>query len=424
MAGARIQLGGARTPAKSAIVDQKVEMTFVAITVLIVAVFFLCRIGYSAEFPLPLALAVTPLVIGWMIALGQAQLSLGRIALFMGVVACAMMSLFLSGPLASLTSVELFIFIYAMFLAPVPLDRANYMRYFRLIANVGSVLCILGTVQYLTQFVYLADFHFSWRTIIPAEFLLEYNTLNETSWGSGVYKGNGFFLLEASHLSQVGSRALLIAIFILKEPKYIIPIGLGLVTSYSGTGMLLLIVFGVLPFIALVFGDRRYAPFAVVGLLMGLAVAMLFWDKLGLDQMLARVGEFSDPRSSGFARFTAGGMMFENFTKGNPLALLFGNGPGMAFQAQQLDGVTEAFSSAWIKLIVEYGLVGFATFAAFYAYCLYTSLRSVWLTLAFLFQFMVLDGGLLVPQLAFGALMLGCLVRLKEPDPVAQLSAA
>jgi hypothetical protein len=94
----------------------------------------------------------------------------------------------------------------------------------------------------------------------------------------------------------------------------------------------------------------------------------------------------------------------------------------MAAEAQKLDGVTEAFSSAWIKLIVEYGIIGFVTFSAFIAYCFYTTTRSIWLTAAFLFQFMVLDGGLLVPQLAFGALMLGCLVRLKDdaaPGPQA-----
>ena len=388
-------------------------MTFGAIMVMIVGVFFLARIGYVAEFPLPLALLVVPLVLAWLLALNQAQISLGRLALFMGLLAAAMMSLLLAEPGSSQTSVQLLILIYAMFVAPVSLDQESYTRYFRLIANVASILCVLGAVQYLTQFIYLTEFHFSWRTIVPPAFLLEYNTLNETQWGSGIYKGNGFFLLEPSHLSQVGSRALLIAIFILREPKYIIPIGVGLLTSYSGTGMTLVAIFGALPFLALVFGDNRYARFALAGVMLALAGTMIFWEQLNLDMLLGRTGEFSDPRSSGFARFTAGGLMFENFIANKPLTLLFGSGPGMAEYATKLDGVTEAFASAWIKLIVEYGFVGFAAFVSFYLYCIYTTTRSVWLSVAFCFLFLVLDGGLLVPQLAFAALMMGALVRLK-----------
>lgn len=416
MAGALHRYAPRKTGSAKGPVDRNVEMTFGAIMVMIVAVFFLSRIGYVAEFPLPIALAVVPLVIAWMLAHKQAEISLGRLALFMVVLACAMMSLLLADPNSSQTSVQLFVLLYAMFIAPVSLDQASYIRYFRLIANVASILCILGAVQYLTQFIFLTEFHFSWRTIVPPDFLLEYNTLNETQWGSGIYKGNGFFLLEPSHLSQVGSRALLLAIFILKDPKYIVPIGLGLVTSYSGTGMVLVAFFGAIPFLALIFADNRYSRFAIAGVMLALAGAMIFWEQLNLGMLLGRTAEFSDPRSSGFARFTAGGLMFQNFIENKPLTLLFGAGPGMAEIYTQLDEVTEAFASAWIKLLVEYGILGFTAFSAFYLYCVYTTTRSAWLALAFYFQFMVLDGGLLVPQLAFAALMMGCLVRLK-PAP-------
>jgi hypothetical protein len=54
-------------------------------------------------------------------------------------------------------------------------------------------------------------------------------------------------------------------------------------------------------------------------------------------------------------------------------------------------------------------VVGFVLFSLFYGYCVYRSTRSVYLTIAFGFQFTMLDGNILVPQHAFTALFLSAL---------------
>ena len=54
-----------------------------------------------------------------------------------------------------------------------------------------------------------------------------------------------------------------------------------------------------------------------------------------------------------------------------------------------------------LKLFIEYGLLGFTTFCLFFLYCVYSSTQSIYLSLALLMQYLVLDGALLVPQLAF-----------------------
>jgi hypothetical protein len=79
---------------------------------------------------------------------------------------------------------------------------------------------------------------------------------------------------------------------------------------------------------------------------------------------------------------------------------LIGYGPG-TFKHVTGDANEEMFGSGWIKLFVEYGLLGLTTFSIFFLYCVYSSTRSFLLSIALLTQYVILDGGVLVPQLTF-----------------------
>jgi hypothetical protein len=380
---------------------------------------FLQRIGLNQSiggqvFPFPLSLFIMPLVLIWNLAKGVAIVPLNRLGPFVLFVVAILISTLLSNGGASITSALLIAGIYAMFVCPIALEEPAYKRFFRLIANIAAFVCVLGSLTYVIQFAFKADWLFSWRHVVPKQFLIEFNTLNMMRWPSEVYKANGFFLMEASYQSQLASRALLIAIFILRDPRYLIPLGLGLLTAYSGTGIVLFLIFGVLPLMGALWKNKHVRALMPIGLLMLPVVLMLFWTKLDLGLFVERLNEFSDPRTSAYARFVNSQNMLRIFSGGDALTFLFGSGPGSSevFGAQ-MHSVGEATTSTWIKLLLEYGAFGFVVFLVFFYTCCLHTLRSHWLATAFTFHYFLLDSGFAVPQQAFITLVLGAYVCMK-----------
>lgn len=400
----------------------KDEPIFTRIKAQIVGAIFLQRIGANVSiggnlFPFPVSLFLTPLLTLWNILTGAAQLSMPRFALYTGFVAIMMFSTILNSGGHSTPSMFLVAGIYAMFLFPIQLEDKAYIRFFRLLANVATFVCLLGVVQYAIQYVWSPEWLFSWRTVVPKSFLIEYNTLNETRYGSHIFKANGFFLMEASFQSQLASRVLLICIFILKDFRYTIPLGIGMLTTYSGTGIILFAIFGLVPLLFIFAQRSRFGALLPIGLLlMPLAIALL-WNTLNLGLFVERLGEISNPRSSAYARFVTSQIMLDIFSNSNLLKLLVGAGPGASeVYSQGVYTTGETFASTWIKLILEYGLLGFSLFLVFFFTCVRETLRSNWLALAFTFHFFFLDGGFAAPQQAFMTMLLGAYVCLKATN--------
>jgi hypothetical protein len=405
------------------------EPVFLRFKILIVAVIFLQRIGLNLfiggkAFPFPVSLFITPVIVMWNLLSGASKFSMRRFGLYALFLAIMTSSTLLNNGGDSTMSLFLVAGIYAMFLFPVQLDQAAYMRFFRMIANVASVIATLGILQYVIQFVWQPDWLFTWRHIVPQNFLIEFNTLNVTRYGSDIYKANGFFLMEASYLSQLAARVLLISIFILKDFRYTIPLGFGLVTAYSGTGMILFAIFGLLPMMFIFMRHSRFRLFLPIALLISPIALLLVWSQLDLGLFVERLNEFSNPRSSGYARFVTSQIMLDLFSRSDLLQLLFGSGPGASDRySASVHAVGETFASTWIKLILDYGMLGFAAFLAFFFTCVRHTLRSTWLATAFTFHFFLLDGGFAVPQQAFLTLLLGAFVCLKMSAPAFSPSA-
>jgi hypothetical protein len=400
--------------------------SFLGINIISAGALFMARLGIAGAYWFPICLLTTPIGLGVAFAKGQADLSLPRLVLYLIMTAGAVISLLLSlgqpGAQVSFQSLLLFLGLYALFLFPIRLSDSDYIRYFRMLANLGAVFCVIGAAQYFLQYLLHAQWIFSWRGIVPSQFLLEFNTLNATSYGSGIYKANGFFLLEASHLSQLGARALLIATVILRDPRYIIPTLLGMLTAYSGTGFLLLLPFGLIPILALLFSQRGLAPFMMIGLLAAPLALMVLWQPLNLGLFIDRLGEFNAPGSSAYGRFSIAGEMASLFSKSDLPTFLFGSGPGMALYYAGVVG--NAFTNTWVKLIADYGVFGLVSFSVFFGYCVHSSTKSWLLTVGFLLAFLVLDGALVVPQQVVVALMLGGLVVRKPSAAPSQPATA
>lgn len=375
---------------------------------------FMQRIGVNQTiggtlYPLPVSLILTPLVIGWLMVRGWAKPSPTRILLYCALVVSGCCSLFFAKFEPSAFSLYMYLALYGLFLFPVVLDDAAYERFYRVVLGFGATICVIGVVQYVLQYVWSPEWLFSWRTIIEPEFLIEFNTLNWITWGVPIYKANGFFLMEASWLSQLAARTLLIAVIMLKDWRYIIPCGAAMLATYSGTGFILFAIFGLIPLMILFLRDRRILPVALLGLMAIPIVLMVFVQELNLEYFGSRLSEFSSPRSSAYFRFVLTQQVFANFMSEPLVTLFFGSGPGAT--DMYLQGyVNDGFTPGWLKLIVDYGFFGFAAFCGFLLTCVYQTTRSPIIAGAILFQYLYLDGSLVVPQAALLTLFMACAV--------------
>jgi hypothetical protein len=363
---------------------------------------FCQRLGlWISGYPFPVAFLFSPFIIAYAVMRGSLQLSFVRGLLFSLMIISFATSLILGRPdMISAQSALLFAAMYAPWVLWARMPAFEYRTYVRRVAFWVGVFSVLAAVQYIGQFAYHSPLWFSWRGVVPETALIEYNTLNEMSYGSGVYKGNGFFLLEPSTLSGLIARVFLLTVIVLGELKYAVPFSIGLLFAFSGTGIIFTVAFTA-PLIAILL-LRRFPPVITVVTLtfVALALAFLWMGTFVGDYFSGRLAEFSDPRASGYARFTSTLVIFERFLTRDVTEFLVGYGPGSyRYIASEL--TEETFGSGWIKLFIEYGLFGLTTFSAFFLYCVYTSTRSLYLSIALLAQYLILDGGVLVPQLAF-----------------------
>ena len=219
--------------------------------------------------------------------------------------------------------------------------------------------------------------------------------------------------MEASWLSQLAARTLLIAVVMLRDPRYLVPCGMAMLASYSGTGILLFAIFGAIPLLMLFLRDRRLLPWAIAALLAVPVLMGIFAKELNLELFTGRLTEFNNPNSSGYFRFILGQQVFQQFLDEPLLTLIFGAGPGTT--DLYLQGyVNDGFTSGWLKLTVDYGFFGFITFSAFMLTCVWQTTRSAVIAAAILFQYLVLDGSLVVPQAALLTLFMVCAVVRKS----------
>jgi len=325
----------------------------------------------------------------------------------------------------SLPSFLLFLGLYFPFCLSVSLPEPEYERLQRLYAVVAMVFGLIGVLQYAAQFVVPnRTMLFTWAWILPPGFLIEYNSLNYLTYGSSVLKSNAFVFLEASAVSQLLARTLLIGRYFELRGLFVGLTLLGIAVTYSGGGMVLIAIFAVpllLRELSRTGGLRLRAalpyivvPAVVLLLALGLTQAGVF----NLATIVGRATEIVSPGTSGYARYGSSTWVIEQAFKDRGLfAWLFGLGPG---QSTPQGFSVPVFTTAWVKLLIEYGVVGLTACVGFVGYCIWSSSRSFFIFSVLMFCFFLLDSNLLVPQYVFFLLMLGV---LPKRELVAQVSA-
>jgi O-antigen ligase len=164
---------------------------------------------------------------------------------------------------------------------------------------------------------------------------------------------------------------------------------LAYILSYSGTGLLgLLVALALYPLVS----PKQIGAtigFAAVGLIAVVAIWFVF--PAPVEAILQRSNELELSRSSGYARYVAQGEAWEYFSSSS--RMLIGHGPG-AFQRSP--PYVPGSGNPAIKLFADYGLIGLLLF-------ILLIVRSFWnaaypiLSLFFLALYQLGGGNILLP---------------------------
>lgn len=331
-----------------------------------------------------------------------------RLILYAGCMSVALISALLNERASSISSLALLAVMYLPFVfVLLPSSGMSPGRAAAVFLDVAFFCAIAGTAQFYAQRFIHADWLFDFTPRLPA-FLRGPSGYNTVIPVGGWMKSNGFFFREPSGASFVMALALVLESLGRRRLLRLATLGLALLLTYSGTGLLALVIGLLVPI-----SPRNLVRVLLIGAGV-LLLYLLLADSLNLSFTLSRLGEFDSERSSGYIRYIAPARLLAGTAATAPELLWFGHGPGTIFQQD----VGYAFHDpTWAKAIFEYGLVGFAGFVTLFA----GILRSAPLRIgAILFAgWLVMGGHLLSPEQNFMTLALAGLFPAPTTGEVA-----
>lgn len=293
---------------------------------------------------------------------GRVEFDPRRLMLWLAVVGYLGIVQAVRGDSFSLASMLLMMAIYFAYAVRVK-GMAKY-DVFAVFSRFAMIVAICGIAQFALQFVLPRAVVFPIESWLPRSMLIQnYNYLNPLSYGSAILKSNGVFALEPSFFSQFLAIAMIAELSLANRWPRIALYAAGIVVSYSGTGIIILLV--TLPM--LIIAQRRWDLLGAG--VAGLALLGLFAEQLNLGLFIERAGEFTSVGSSGFERFTGALFLFEQFLWDNPVRAMFGFGAG-SFQDFSLRANLPVAEMALTKIVLEFGLIGSALTFGFLGYCL------------------------------------------------------
>lgn len=267
---------------------------------------------------------------------------------------------------------------------------ANTYVTFMLVAAVVAVLQLV--CQLLGVWVYQDPL----AANVPEQWLLsKYNTSIPTEYASPIYKSQAFVFLEPSFLSQFLALAVIVGIVRRVAWWKLIVLGLAMFCTYSGTGIILLVV-GLL--IVLVRMPRRLRPgFVLLGLV---AVAVVISTPYAAP-LLERTNETTSSASSLSLRFVQPYQGVIDGLADQPARYLVGAGPGSAERLLENDRQGAGLAVVYTivpKVYFEYGLLAGSMFLTFLGLALFRRAPVPVVPAALVVMLGLLSGSLLQPH--------------------------
>jgi hypothetical protein len=351
---------------------------------------------------------------------GAVTLSLERTLLYAGCMLVALSSTLVNESSASLTSLLLIAAMYLPFvfvLREGSLATRDAAWIFEKFLDLTALCALIGVVQFGAQVVIHAEWLFDFTRYIP-EPLRASGLFNTVIPMGSLNKSNGFFFREPSGFSYLMALGLVAECVSRKRPPRVACLGLALLLTYSGTGILAVLLATMHPF-----GVKTVLRLSIIAC----ACALVFWlfgDALNLSFTLGRVGEFNAESSSGYIRYIAPLRLISETFDQNAFTFWLGHGPGTILRMRRS---YEFHDPTWAKLLFEYGALGFAAFLALFLTALRRPGVPLQLRAALFWGWLIMGGHLLSPEHNFLTLALVGLIpfgsavnaarRSSEPSP-------
>jgi hypothetical protein len=315
------------------------------------------------------------------------SVSIGRLILYL-MMACSVLStIFTKYNTFSMLSLFMLLTMYIPFIGCMVISRRSYGIILNSFQKIMFFCGACGIAQFVTQLFFGAQAMFPFDKILPETFFIPGFNLQIPIGSNGtLLKSNGLFFLEPSHFSQFISFAIAIEVLYFRRLIFISLFSVSYLVSFSGTGAILI---GFAYFL-MFFRDRHFFRLLLGVLTIGV-VLFLLRDVPPFSVFLARTAEFANPLSSGSMRFLSPYWFVGDVLAGDVLAILFGFGPGQVTEVGNfVDYAVQ--DSSWMKLVVEYGLLGAVPFFVFYTYSLFRLSPDRILSCLCLLQFLFLGG--------------------------------
>jgi hypothetical protein len=257
-------------------------------------------------------------------------------------------------------SQQLLLSLFALLSFREPVDEE---RFFAAANGCMFFVGVAGILQFFAQFAGIYLFSFA-ELGVPIKYTQElfYQNLNLAT--GGVYKSNGFFLVEASVFSQFMALALAIELVYFRRARHLAVFALGLVLSISGTGWMVVAAFvaGAVARLGL-----RGLGIGVGALIAGLIALIVLAIALPEQYayFISRVTEISSPGTSAHQRFVTPFWALSDVMDETPWSLLVGAGAGVAERLHTQLSYVYGINTP-LKIALEYGLPGLAAYLALF----------------------------------------------------------
>jgi hypothetical protein len=347
------------------------------------------KLALPSNIELPLVvLGVGIAVLAWR---GRAFISLVRLmalAAVAGAIAFEQ-TLFAVRRDVSLPAMLVALALYAMFVFVVPLGRPQILTVLRRFQTIALFIAAMVGLDWAFQFAGHAMPNL--EAFVPSGALYQaYNYIQPLTWQAAYMKPNGFFMLEASHTSQLLAMGLVLEICLFRRWLYIVALIVAQLASFGGTGFVLLLAALVL-----------VVPFYVRGKTMLLLAGVLILTAVGASQtpiwrnFEKRTAELHIRNSSGSGRLVEPYLFMIDRIANNRRTLVSGLGPGNG--KLDTDRTAQLVINPISKAVVEYGLFAGLLWIVLLHLSVIRSRAPAVAAFVVLVQYDFLNGALIVP---------------------------
>lgn len=304
-------------------------------------------------------------------------------------VICVEQAVFAARRDVSLPAMLIALGLYLLFVFVVPLERPQILQVLRRFQTVTLFIAAMVGLDWAFQ---LAGRPMpSFESFVPPSALYQaYNYIQPLTWGAAYMKPNGFFMLEASHTSQLLAMGLVLEICLFRRWAWIVALIVAQLASFGGTGFVLLLA----SLICVV-------PFYIRGRTLAMLIGVLILAAAGASQtpvwhnFSKRSSELTVRNSSGNGRMVEPYTFMADRIANNRRTLISGLGPGNGKLAG--DRTDDLVVNPISKAIVEYGLfAGLMWMLLLHVSVIRTAAPGV-AAFVVLIQYDFLNGALIVP---------------------------